>query len=326
MNASLPVVPWRQPAGWGKSAWFAAGAVMAGAALFVNHKTRQAERRHPPLGQFIEVDGVRLHYVVRGEGRPLVLIHGNGSMVQDFESSGLIDLAATRYRVIVFDRPGFGYSERPRGRLWDPDAQADLLFKALQHLGIDRPIVLGHSWGALVATALALQHPVYVRSLVLASGYYFPTLQLNALLMSAPALPVIGDLLRHTLSPLLGRLLWPRLVRRVFAPSPVPARFSRFPVWLALRPSQLRASAAEGALLITATIALKRRYRELIMPVVIVAGDSDHFIDTNRQSRRLHRELPQSELRLFSGAGHMVHQIAPRQVMAAVESVAAFPG
>jgi pimeloyl-ACP methyl ester carboxylesterase len=307
---------------WAANALIGTGVLLAGAAMFVNYKARQAEKRNPPHGEFIDVDGVRLHYVARGEGQPLVLLHGNGAMAQDYEISGLVDLAATRYRVIAFDRPGFGYSQRPRGRRFDPEAQADLLFKAMQQLGIDRPIVVGHSWGTLVAVALALQHPVYVRSLVLVSGYYYPTFRLDALLLSPPALPVIGDLLRHTVSPLFGRIMWRGLVRKVFAPLDVPPRFSRFPVWMALRPSQLRASAAEGALMIPATLAMKRRYRELIMPVVIVAGDSDRYVDTRAQSVRLHEDLPRSELRLVPGAGHMVHQVAPRQVMAAVESVA----
>jgi len=52
--------------------------------------------------------------VERGEGEPLVLLHGNGSMIQDFKSSGLIDMAAAEYRVIAFDRPGHGHSDRPR--------------------------------------------------------------------------------------------------------------------------------------------------------------------------------------------------------------------
>jgi pimeloyl-ACP methyl ester carboxylesterase len=63
------------------------------------------------------VQGVRLHYLERGTGTPLVLLHGNGSMIEDFQSSGLVHLAAKKYRVIVFDRPGFGHSERPRHNL-----------------------------------------------------------------------------------------------------------------------------------------------------------------------------------------------------------------
>src|ERR1700733_1318636 len=79
---------------------------------------KKAERNNPPIGKFIEVGGVRLHYVERGEGEPLVFLHGNGSMIQDFVSSGLLDKAARKYRVIVFDRPGFGYSKRPRLTVW----------------------------------------------------------------------------------------------------------------------------------------------------------------------------------------------------------------
>jgi hypothetical protein len=93
----------------------------AASALLNRWLARRAERRNPPIGKFITVHGVRLHYVERGAGRPLVLLHGNGSMIQDFHSSGLIDLAAKKYRVIAFDRPGFGYSPRPRRTVWTPE-------------------------------------------------------------------------------------------------------------------------------------------------------------------------------------------------------------
>lgn len=69
---------------------------------------------------------MRLHYVERGHGEPLVLLHGNGSMIQDFETSGLIEAAARTYRVIVFDRPGYGHSERPRSTVWTAEAQSNL--------------------------------------------------------------------------------------------------------------------------------------------------------------------------------------------------------
>ena len=74
------------------------------------HLAKKAEAENPPKGRFVEVNGVRLHYVERGDGDPIVLLHGNGSMVEDFECSGLIDIAAKQYRVIAFDRPGFGHS------------------------------------------------------------------------------------------------------------------------------------------------------------------------------------------------------------------------
>jgi len=80
-------------------------------------------------------------------------------MIQDFGSSGLVDLAAKTYHVIAFDRPGFGYSDRPRSTLWTPEAQADLINAALIQMGLSQPLVLGHSWGTLVAVALALKYP-----------------------------------------------------------------------------------------------------------------------------------------------------------------------
>jgi pimeloyl-ACP methyl ester carboxylesterase len=180
-------------------------------------------------------------------GEPLVLLHGNGSMIQDFESSGLIDLAAEHYRVIVFDRPGFGHSDRPRNVVWTPDAQAELIKHTLERLGVSTAIVLGHSWGASVAAALALKYPDLVRGLVLASGYYYPTARADVAILSAPALPLVGDVLSHTLSPLVSRLMWPLMMMEVFGPRSVPRKFEAFPKEMAFRPSQIRASAAETA-------------------------------------------------------------------------------
>src|SRR5918911_891344 len=295
-------------------------AVLGGAALYSSAKARDAERQHPPIGRFIDVDGVRLHYIEKGKGDPVVLIHGNGTMIQDFTASGLVDRLSERYRVIVFDRPGFGYSERSRNRIWTPSAQAELLRKALDQLGVDRPVVLGHSWGTLVAVALALAFPSRIRGLVLASGYYFATARLDVPLLSPPAIPVIGDVMRYTVSPLLGRVLLPKIIRRLFAPAPVTEGFQeRFPKELMLRPSQLRAAAADTALMIPAATELQPRYGELKLPVVIVTGADDQIVDVGRQSKRLHAELPGSEFTALPGLGHMVHHLAPDQVANAVD-------
>src|SRR6185295_10575443 len=97
--------------------------------------------------------------------------------------------------------------------------------------------------------ALALQMQSKIAGLVLLSGYYFPTLRMEVPLFAIPAIPVVGDLLRYTVSPILGRLMTPWIVRQCFAPSPVPSSFSRFPVPMALRPSQIRATAADTALM-----------------------------------------------------------------------------
>jgi pimeloyl-ACP methyl ester carboxylesterase len=295
---------------------------LAIAALVNRRLAQNAESDNPPAGQFLEVNGVRLHYVERGSGTPLVLLHGNGSMIQDFDSSGLIDLAARNYRVIVFDRPGFGHSERPRNVVWTPAAQAELINSALHQLGVSHAIVLGHSWGASVAIALALKYPKLVQGLVLASGYYYPSLRADVVALSAPAVPIVGDVLGHTLSPIVSRVMWPLMMAKIFGPRAVPKKFEGFPKEMALRPSQIRASAAESALMIPDASHYSDQYANLKMPVVIVAGDEDRLVDIDAQSTRLHRDVPQSRFHRVPGTGHMIHQTATGVVMSAINEVA----
>jgi pimeloyl-ACP methyl ester carboxylesterase len=244
-------------------------------------------------------------------------------MAQDFVASELVDRLARRYRVLAFDRPGFGYSARPRGRLWTAEAQATLLRHAWEQLGIAAPLVVGHSWGTLVALALALNSAAAVRGLVLVSGYFFPTARVEVPLLAFPALPIVGDVMRYTMSPLLGRLIGPRLIRKMFAPCHVPAPFlTAMPLALLLRPWQLRASAEEAAFMIPAAAALRPRYQELRLPMTIMAGAKDQVIDLRRQSARLHGELPQSTLRVIPGVGHMLHYAVPEQVAEAIDAMA----
>jgi pimeloyl-ACP methyl ester carboxylesterase len=300
----------------------ATAGALATLALVNRRLARNAENDNPPAGQFLEIGGVRLHYVERGAGPPLVLLHGNGSMIQDFESSGLIDLAARNYRVIVFDRPGFGHSDRPRNVVWTPAAQAELINSALERLGVAHAIVLGHSWGASVAVALALKYPRLVQGLVLASGYYYPTFRPDVVAVSAPAVPLVGDVLRYTISPVVSRVMWPLLMTKIFGPRSVPEKFEGFPKEMALRPSQIRASAAESALMIPDAFQFRDQYPNLKMPVVIVAGEEDRLVDIDTQSEQLHRDVPQSGFHRVPATGHMIHQTATGVVMSAIDEVA----
>jgi pimeloyl-ACP methyl ester carboxylesterase len=93
--------------------------------------SKLAERRNPPVGKFIELR--RRTSPQRGDPAApcVVLFHGNGSMIQDFMISGLVDLLAQTSRVVCVDRPGFGHSQRPRFRIWTAVTQAALFVKAL---------------------------------------------------------------------------------------------------------------------------------------------------------------------------------------------------
>ncbi|WP_247348738.1 MULTISPECIES: alpha/beta hydrolase [unclassified Bradyrhizobium] len=234
-----------------------------------------AERKNPPVGVFNECDGVRLHYIERGDAAApcVVLFHGNGTMIQDLVLSGLVDRLPHNYRVVCFDRPGFGYSDRPRTRIWTATTQASLFAKALDQLGVRNPVVLGHSWGTLVAIALALRSGYAVSGLVLVSGYYFPTSRMDFWLMSGPALALLRDLMRYTISPIISWAITPKLMRTLFAPRAIPTKFkNEFPTSLALRPKQLRAAAEESAFLIPAAAQLQLQYQRIRSPVRILHG------------------------------------------------------
>ena len=288
--------------------------------LAVRRRSARAEREYPPNGRFVEVDGVRLHYLDRGKratGPVLLLLHGNVVAADDFRLSGLLERLSADSRVLAFDRPGFGYSARPRTTVWTPQEQARLLLQALDQLGVTQCVVLAHSWGTLVALAMGLQAPAVVQGLLLLSGYYYPSLRPDVPLAALPAMPVVGEVWRHTVAPLLGRATWPLAARGMFSPAPVPDSFREEDPWTLLRPSQLRAVAAEAALMVPAATTLEERYASLSMPVIIMAGADDHVISASHHSAQLHQAIPHSELLLLPEAGHMLPHLAQDEIVAA---------
>ena len=129
-----------------------AAATIATMTVYNVYRARKVERKHPPAGQFVTVDGVRLHYIERGEGPPVVLLHGNVVTAEDFDTRGVLDLIAKRHRVIAFDRPGFGYSERPHGSAWSAGTQAEVIRDAFAVLGVNR----SHRPGSLLGRSRSL--------------------------------------------------------------------------------------------------------------------------------------------------------------------------
>lgn len=312
-------------AGLGRSpgwlAGFAGVAALAGSALYNRASKQQAEAETPPAGSFVEVDGMRLHYVDRGTGPVVVLLHGNGVTLQDYEASGVLGAASAQQRVIAFDRPGFGYSDRPRTTIWTPAAQARVLAAGLQQLGVESAVVVGHSWGTLVALAMALEAPALVSGLVLLSGYYYGTARPDVLPLSTPAIPLLGDVMANTVSPLAGRLLGPVAIKASFSPAPVSEKFAAFPIGLTLRPSQVRATAADTALMVPAAIEISRRYGALAVPIILMAGEGDRIAHVGPHAERFAREVPGAELRIVPGQGHLFHYAVPEQVAEAITDV-----
>ncbi|MER8421985.1 alpha/beta hydrolase [Mesorhizobium sp. M1329] len=293
-------------------------------ALYNSARARRALFPHGS-GRLVGVSGVRLHLLEQGGGAPLILLHGNGSSAEDFKTSGMLDEAADKYRVLAFDRPGFGRSTRPRGKLWTAAAQADLIHAAIAQLGIERYLILGHSWGASVALQLARRHPASVAGIVLVSGYYRPPPRLGLALAALPAFPVAGGVFRHTLLPLLVRLTWPLAMGKIFRPGIISAAFASSAKEIASRPSQLRSIAAESGLMLAGALAGGRftRYHDLSLPVGIIAGAGDRLFDAKAEALGLQSEIPGSFVHIIPQAGHMVHHTAPLAVLAMVDRVAA---
>lgn len=294
------------------------GAALTGLAFWNRGQMEEVEQANPPMGGFIEVTGVRLHHLARGQGQAVVFLHGLGGMVQDWHLS-MLDAAAAKWRAIAFDRPGYGHSDRPGWSSWTPEKQAEILRRAARRMGADKPVVVAHDFATLVALAWALDYPEDLGGLVLIGGYYYPERRMELPLLSLPNMGGLGAIARNTVSPMLGKSLMPKVMERIFAPNPVPDDYAAlYPTDMMLRPGQMKAQAEDMAHLRPAARRLSPRYGEIRVPTVIMAGDSDQVVDPVAHAVRLHQQIRHSSLRVVPEAGHMLHHVAPAEVMEAI--------
>ena len=121
---------------------------------------------NPQAGNYYNNNGVKVYYEVYGEGKPVVLLHGNGGSIRG--RAAFIEEFSKKYKVIAFDNRCHGKSDCPVGYL-TYEQMADDVDKVLQHLGIDSAYIWGHSDGGIVGLLLAIHYPDKVKKL-LASG------------------------------------------------------------------------------------------------------------------------------------------------------------
>lgn len=288
---------------------------------------RLIERAQPPRGRFIEIDGLRQHVVELGGGpdaqakTAVVLLHGAACNLEDMHLA-LGEPLATGHRVVLVDRPGLGWSERKRGTRSSPADQAAVLRQVLERLGVDRAVLVGHSWGGGLALTFALDYPQHVAGLVLVAPPVHPWLPMTTWIYTGLALPVLGPFLAHTLALPFGALMVGLGFRGAFYPQPPPGRYlQRAAALLVLRPAAFLANAADIGHLEAFLRRQAPRYATLAAPTILITGDRDLIVSPLHHSMELAAAVPHAKLELLPGFGHMLHHAAADRVVAAVEEL-----
>ncbi len=300
-----------------------AAILVIGAAITVVEALR-IETAHKASGRFVEVSGGRLHVLELGASTdakqlPVVLVHGASGNLHDMRLALGARLAVNR-RVILVDRPGHGWSDRPGGAAdASPARQATLIAEALSSIGVERFVLLGHSLGGAIATAFALAYPARTAGLVLLAPVTHPweggLAWYNAILST----PLLGPLFAHTVAVPLGILLLNGGVASVFAPQLAPADYvRRAAIRLLLRPAELIANAQDIATLKAFVTAQVPRYCEIRVPTVILTGSADDTVSPRIHAHAIAAAVPDARLILLDGTGHMPHHVDADAVASAV--------
>ena len=270
-------------------------------------------------GKFIEVDGTRLHYMQLGEGgRPLIAIHGASGNLRDWAMGPAQALARTN-RVLMFDRPGLGLSERPIKDGSNIFVQARLMQAAAARLGIGRAIVAGHSFGGSVALAWALDMPDTVDGLMLLAAPSHKWEGGVGLLYGASGHPLTGPVVARALPRLATDKFVRNTISRVFAPQVPPEGYiDKIGVDLTLRPSRILNHGRDVTSLKPHIMSMMPRYGELQMPIELIHGDADQSVTAVIHSDLLARRLPHAVYQRLKGVGHMPHHVAPDAMLAAL--------
>jgi pimeloyl-ACP methyl ester carboxylesterase len=283
--------------------------------FFASGGAAKAATMWPP-DKFVKLDGdfdgARLHYVDRGEARPgvstVVLVHGASGNLRDMEMS-LVEPLSRETRVIAFDRPGHGWSDRTaHPAIADPAVQAKAIRNALKNLGIEKPVLLGHSWGGSVVTAYALQWPGEVSGLLPLSGALYPWPGGVAWYHSVVRTPVIGWLFTNFLVAPGGKLLLEKGVEGNFHPDKPPAGYAeKTALPMLFRPKEFRANSEDTAQLKGYLERRSARYGDIAVPTIVITGNADYTVSPKIHSYALHNAVEGSELIKLKGTGHMPH-------------------
>jgi pimeloyl-ACP methyl ester carboxylesterase len=298
-------------------------AVNAGLVLFTLLTVHRVEAAVPPLGRFIDLPGAKLHVVERGQGPALLLVHGLAGQLRHF-TFDIVDRLAAHYHVVAVDRPGSGYSVRLPGASAALGAQADVLAALIDHLRLDRPVVVGHSMGGAVALSLAQRHPKRVAGLALVAPLTHPVREVHSAFNGLKiARPWVRSAVAWTLAVPLSILRRKEVLRVLFDPEAVPVDFAtRAGGLLTLRPSHFVAACADLGAIAADLAGMVQCYAAMRLPVSVLYGRGDRILDPLEQGEALAAKLPGTELTLVDG-GHMLPITAPGRTVQFIRQAAA---
>lgn len=289
------------------------------------HETR-AEAAFPPEGQFLDVDGHRVHAVVMGEGPDLVLIHGSSGNTRDMTFS-LAPKLAESYRVFIFDRPGLGYTERINRSGATISQQATLFSAAARQLGAERPIVVGHSYGGAVALAWAVEQPERIAALVLLSAPTQPWDSPLDLFYRITSGTITGPLAIPLITAYVDDTRVERALDDIFEPQEPPQGYKEYVgPGLTLRRMSLRANAMQRSNLLDEITALQPRYPEISVPVELLHGTADTTVGLSIHALPFLEQVPQANLTRLEGVGHMTQHVSQPETLAAIDRAARAAG
>lgn len=286
--------------------------------------TINAEKAAPQIGALIDVDGKRMHVVDIGPRDsakpPAVLIHGASVNLRDLQMSLGEKLAADR-RVIMIDRPGRGYSERPKDG-YQLDVQARYIHGVVDQLDVERPVVVGQSLGGAVALSYALQYQNEISGLVLLAPVSHEWPGGVAWYNNASEIPVLGFALRRLIIPIYGQLAAQKGIKESFSPNQAPDDyFERSGLALLFRPRDFRSNAADIANLKDEIRKQQDRYGELELPVAIVVGDKDTTVSPEIHSLTLAKQVDGATLTVLPDTGHALHHAETAAILEIIEKI-----
>jgi len=275
----------------------------------------------PPEGEFVALTEGQLHAIVRGEGPDLVMIHGANGNARDF-SFDLVARMAEDFRVIAFDRPGFGYSD-DFGEPLSPMAQAEILRRGAEQLDIQNPIVLGHSYGGAVALAWALDAGDDIAGLTLLAPASHPWPGELGLWYRVSASPLGQHVILPMVANLTPRAFLKASLERVFQPDPVPDGYlDHLGADLTLRTNQLQINARQVDSLKGYLEDMSPEYAALDVPIEVIHGREDRTVGLQYHAERLEEDVERVNLNRVDGMGHLPHHADPELVAETIRRTA----